>query len=42
MKKDQEGIGEFDREEGAEDLVMEEWEPELEMEELGFLSNLSP
>ena len=35
MKKDQEGIGELDREEGVEDLEIE-WGPKLEMEERGF------
>ena len=41
MKKDQEGIGEFDTEEGVEDLEIE-WGPELEMEERGILSDLFP
>ena len=42
MKKDQEGIGEFDTEEGVEDLEIEWWGPELEMEERGILSDLFP
>ena len=41
MKKDQEGIGQFDTEEGVEDLEIE-WGPELEMEERVVLSDLFP